>query len=72
MSYIKITANNQIVLPKEARDAMKVKRGDQILVVVKGQTAVLMPKPLSYAIALSGKGKAIFTENYLTKERRSW
>ena len=72
MPYLKLSSKNQIVLPKEAREAMKVKGGDEILVVVKGNITLLMPKPKKYAQALSGKGKGIYPTNYLEKERRSW
>jgi len=72
MPTLKLSSKNQIVLPKEARDAMKVKGGDEILVVVKGNVTLLMPKPKNYAEALSGKGKKIYPRNYLKKERLAW
>lgn len=72
MTYLKLSSKNQIVLPKEARDAMKVKGGDELLIVVKGTVTLLLPKPKKYAQALSGKGKGIYPANYLKKERHSW
>ena len=72
MPYLKLSSKNQIVLPKEAREAMKVKGGDELLVVVKDGITLIMPKPASYAEALSGRGKKIYPKNYLKKERRSW
>jgi len=72
MPHLKLSSKNQIVLPKEAREAMHVKGGDELLVVVKGKTTVLMPKPKSYAQALGGAGKGLYPKNYLKKERRSW
>ena len=72
MTYSKLSSKNQIVLPKEAREAMKVKGGDELLVVVKGNVTLLMPKPRRYAQALSGKGKGLYPPNYLKKERHSW
>ncbi|MBI3015807.1 MAG: AbrB/MazE/SpoVT family DNA-binding domain-containing protein [Candidatus Tectomicrobia bacterium] len=72
MPYLKLSSKNQIVLPKEAREAMKVKGGDELLVVVKGSVTLVMPKPKKYAQALSGKGRGIYPRNYLEKERRSW
>ncbi len=72
MSYLKLSSKNQIVLPKEARKAMNVKGGDEILVVVKGNVTILMPKPKKYAEALSGIGKGIYPRDYLKRERRSW
>ena len=72
MSFLKLSSKNQIVLPKEAREAMRVKGGDELLVVVKGNVTLLMPKPKKYVEALSGKGKGIYPKDYLEKERRAW
>ncbi len=72
MSYIKLSTKNQIVLPREAREAMKVKGGDSLLVVVKGGITLLMPKPKKYVEALLGRGKTIYPKDYLKKERGSW
>jgi len=51
---------------------MHVKAGDQLVVVVKGNITLLMPKPKSYAAALAGSGKGIYPKNYLKNERRVW
>ena len=72
MSYIKLSSKNQIVLPREAREAMNVKGGDSLLVVVKGGITLLMPKPKKYVEALLGRGKSIYPKDYLKKERGSW
>ena len=72
MPLLKLSSKNQIVLPKEAREAMNVSGGDELLVVVKGSVTLLMPKPKKYALALSGKGKRVYPKGYLVKERRSW
>lgn len=72
MAYLKLSSKNQIVLPKEAREAMKVKGGDSLLVVVKGNITILMPKPKRYADVLAGLGKGLYPKDYLKKERRSW
>ncbi|MZH46406.1 MAG: AbrB/MazE/SpoVT family DNA-binding domain-containing protein [Nitrospinae bacterium] len=72
MRAIKLSSKNQLVLPKEARDAMHVKGGDELLVVIKGNTTVILPKPGKYAEPLYGKGKGVYKKNYLKKERQSW
>ncbi len=72
MHAIKLSSKNQMVLPKEAREAMHVQGGDELLVIVKGSTTVILPKPKSFAKALSGKGKKLYPKDYLKKERRSW
>ncbi len=71
MKSQKLSSKNQIVLPKEAREAMKVKGGDELLVVVKGQTTLIMSKPTNYAKALLGKGKSLYPKGYIKNERRS-
>lgn len=69
---IKLSSKNQIVLPKEARDAMDVKGGDELLVVIKGHITIILPKPRKYASALYGKGNGIYQKDYIKKERKSW
>ncbi len=71
MRTVKLSSKNQLVLPKEAREAMCVKGGDELLVVVKGETAIVMPKPKDYVSALYGKGKGLYPKDYLKKEHRS-
>lgn len=72
MQTVKMSSKNQIVLPKEAREAMKLKGHDTLLVVVKGNVAVIMPEPKSYRSDLAGAGKGIYPKTYLQKERKSW
>lgn len=72
MRTVKLSSKNQIVLPKEARAAMKLKGNDELLVVVKGSIAVIMPKPESYRRELSGAGKGVYPKAYLKKERKDW
>jgi AbrB family looped-hinge helix DNA binding protein len=72
MQTVKLSSKNQIVLPKEAREAMRLKGHDELLVVVKGNTAVIMPKPESYRRDLAGAGKGMYHKTYLQKERKSW
>ncbi len=72
MQIVKLSSKNQIVLPKEAREAMKLKGQDELLVIVKGNITVIMPKLKSYKSALSGAGKGIYAKTYLDRERKSW
>ena len=72
MQTVRLSSKNQIVLPKEARDAMKLKGRDELLVVIKDGVTVIMPKPESYRSAISGMGKVIYGKTYLKKERKSW
>lgn len=72
MGSLKLSSKNQIVLPREAREAMRVKGGDELVVVVKGAVTILMPKPKRYVDALGGKGKGLYRRTYLKRERGSW
>lgn len=72
MKVVKLSSKNQIVLPKEAREAMHLKPHDELLVVVKDNITIIIPKPKSYLNALSGAGKGIYEKDYLKKERSSW
>jgi AbrB family looped-hinge helix DNA binding protein len=72
MALATLSSKNQIVVPREARDAMGIKSGDEILVVTRGRVVILMPKPANYAEALLGMGKGTYPKRYLARERRSW
>ncbi len=72
MAVQKLSSKNQIVIPKAAREAMKVKGGDELLVVVKGTMTIIMPKPSDYVKALYGVAKGVYPPGYLKRERRSW
>jgi len=72
MGIQKLSSKNQLVLPKEAREAMGVKGGDELLVVVKDGLTIVLPKPKRYARALRGIAKNIYPRDYLKRERRAW
>ncbi|MEW6368740.1 MAG: AbrB/MazE/SpoVT family DNA-binding domain-containing protein [Acidobacteriota bacterium] len=72
MTIVKLSSKYQMVLPKEAREAMKVDRGAQLLVFVRGGVTVIMPKPDRYARALAGIARGLYPRDYLASERRSW
>jgi len=72
MSEVKLSSKNQIVIPREVRQALNLKAGDKLLAVVRGDTLILMPKPKKHSKAIRGIGKGLYPENYLQKERESW
>lgn len=69
---IRLSSKNQIVLPREAREAMHLTGRDELLVVVKDNIAVIMAKPKSYQEALSGAGRGIYPKTHIKKERGAW
>ncbi|MFC2173832.1 AbrB/MazE/SpoVT family DNA-binding domain-containing protein [Acidobacteriota bacterium] len=72
MPIVRLSSKNQIVLPKEAREAMKLKGRDELLIIVKNGLTIIIPKPESYCQAVSALGKGVYGKEYLKRERRSW
>ncbi len=72
MQTVKLSSKNLIVVPREAREAMGIKSGDEITVVVHGDQVLLVRRPKSYSHAMLGIGKGLYPKNYLRNERRSW
>jgi antitoxin PrlF len=67
-----LSTKNQIVVPREAREALGVKAGDKLLVVVRGKTVIILPKPDSFQKAIRGLAGSPYPPDYLRKERESW
>ncbi len=72
MSEAKLSSKNQIVIPREARNALGLKAGDRLLVVVRGETVILLRKPKKYSEAIRGMAKELYPPAYLREERESW
>jgi AbrB family looped-hinge helix DNA binding protein len=72
MREAKLSSKNQIVIPREARDALGLRAGQKLLVVVRGNTIFLTRKPRNYAEAVRESGRAMYGRDYLDKERDSW
>jgi AbrB family looped-hinge helix DNA binding protein len=60
MREVKLSTKNQIVIPREIRDALGVKAGDRLLVVPRGDTVILLRKPKKYSKAIAGMAKGLF------------
>lgn len=72
MSEVTLSSKNQIVIPKEAREALDLKPGDKILVQVRAGRVLVLERPKSYAAALRGLASKTYPRAYLRKERDSW
>jgi AbrB family looped-hinge helix DNA binding protein len=72
MSEATLSAKNQIVIPREAREALQLKPGDKLVVVVRGERVIVLQKPESYHVAIRGIARGVYSSSYLQKERRSW
>ena len=72
MTQATLSTKNQIVIPREAREALGVKPGDKLLVVVRGENVVVLQKPQSQHKAIRGLSRGRYGRDYLQKERQSW
>jgi AbrB family looped-hinge helix DNA binding protein len=72
MAEATLSSKNQIVIPREAREALGVKPGDKLLVVAQGDSVIVLQKPKSHRLAIRGLGRVVYPPRHLEKERRSW
>ena len=72
MTEVKISTKHQIVVPREVREALGLKAGDRLLLVVRGNSAILLAKPKKYSRAVIGMGKGAYPSGYLNDERDAW
>ena len=72
MAEATLSSKNQIVIPSEARKALGLKPGDKLLVVLRGEHLIILPKPKSFAEATRGLARGRYGRDYLKKERESW
>jgi AbrB family looped-hinge helix DNA binding protein len=72
MKEVTLSSKHQIVVPREAREALGAKAGTRLLVVVRSGLVILLPKPKSHAIAIRGLSKKSYPKDYLETERESW
>ena len=72
MATATVSSKNQIVIPREAREALGLKAGDKLLVVVRGKRVLLLQKPVSHRAALRGIARNGFPSEHIQKERQSW
>ena len=72
MVEVKLSSKNQVVIPREAREALALKSGSRLRVVVRGDMVILLPVSKSYEAAIAGLGRGLYPTNYLVAERKSW
>ena len=74
---VRLSKKGQLVIPKEMRDALGVKEGDELLMVLE-DGRVTLTRPTEYARATRGLMKGTWgrtrreVHQYLERERRSW
>lgn len=72
MAEATLSSKNQIVIPREAREALDLKPGDKLVVSAIGDKIIIMERPKSYRAALAGIARGLYPKDYLKKERHSW
>jgi AbrB family looped-hinge helix DNA binding protein len=72
MPEAKLSSKNQIVIPREAREALDLKPGDKLLITTVGGRIIVMERPKSYRAALAGIAQGLYPKDYLRKEHSSW
>jgi AbrB family looped-hinge helix DNA binding protein len=72
MTEMIVSARNRIVIPRDARQALGLKPGDKVLVVVRNCKLLIMRKPKSYHAAIRGLARRKYPKDYLQKERQGW
>jgi len=72
MAEATLSARNQIVIPRDAREALGLKPGDKVLVIVRSGKLLILRKPKSYHAAIRGLARGGYSKTYPQKERQSW
>jgi AbrB family looped-hinge helix DNA binding protein len=72
MNEVTLSSKNQIVIPREAREALGVRPGSRLLVVVRNGVVNLLAKPRNYAKTVRGLARRKYPKGYLKNERDSW
>jgi AbrB family looped-hinge helix DNA binding protein len=72
MPLATLSSKNQIVIPRDAREALGLKPGDQLLVVVRGDNVIVLQKPKAHHAAIRGLASGPYPSGHLEKERDSW
>ncbi|HYL36538.1 MAG TPA: AbrB/MazE/SpoVT family DNA-binding domain-containing protein [Bryobacteraceae bacterium] len=72
MKEATLSVKHQIVIPREAREALRLKAGDKLLVVVRGDKVIVLEKPKAHHLAIRGLAGRGYPRGYLRKERKSW
>ena len=73
---VRVSRKHQVVVPREAREALGVGAGDELVVEVEKGKVMIKPRPRSYARHMLGLHKDVWKgvkpDEYVRKERESW
>ena len=66
----------QVVIPKEIREKMAIKRGQKLVTHILGSYIIMHPQTTNYTKKLSGLGKNLWKNidpiEYIRQERKQW
>ncbi len=75
-SIVRVSRKHQVVVPREAREALGVGAGDELVVEVEKGRVFVKARPRSYAKHMLGLHKSVWkgvrVEDYLRREREAW
>jgi AbrB family looped-hinge helix DNA binding protein len=73
---IKVSSRFQIAVPSEVRKKLGIKRGDYLVVDVRGSSIVLLPEPGDYSQHLRSLHREVWDgqdpQQYVEREREAW
>ena len=71
---VTLSSKYQIVIPREAREALCLSAGDELLVLSKPDRVVIIPKPKKFSKRTAGLHREVWqgAEAYLQDERKDW
>jgi len=75
-SVVRVSRKHQVVVPREAREALGVGAGDELVVEVENGRVLMKPKPRNYSKHMLGLHKSVWkgvrTESHVRTEREAW
>lgn len=73
---VTVSDDYQIVIPEDARRALRITPGDRMVLEVRDGCLVLVPEPRDYAAILRGLHREIWQgidpQEYVRREREAW
>ena len=76
LGTITVSRKYHIVIPKDVRQRLNLRPGDQLLVRLEDGQIILRPRPKSYARYLRGLHKEVWDDldatEYVNRGRESW
>ncbi|MBI4494319.1 MAG: AbrB/MazE/SpoVT family DNA-binding domain-containing protein [Chloroflexi bacterium] len=76
MQAVKVSNKFQIAIPAAVRRRLGIKRGDRLLVDVRGDHVLLMREPENYSAKLAGLHAEVWSgvdaREYVRREREAW